>query len=130
MMKSTIDLTRDEMFSHPLTLARNVEDLIKVSDSKLPWNKELDDYFKSNSPEFQSVLTGNNKERKSKQSFLDMYLGIRCECCGISLHLIPWNKVYGLCNKCYDKLEHQCNKNSNYPWTFNNLDKEIDVLYW
>ena len=116
MIKSNIDLTSNEMFSHiqfPYISAW------KILCDKFPWNYRKMRRIESDAdfrPKFEGILTGNREERRLKKDCININTGDICDRCGVSLNLIPWNRYYDLCENCWNDLEKVYGK--KYPWSY------------
>lgn len=124
-MKSNIDLTSNEMFSRKtfrlsskMFRHRTFGVLDKTISYTFPW---LYDFYMPNehhgySVERQEIVfTGNRKERTLKNLCKQEYSGDYCDCCGIFLKRMPWNKRVGLCKECDWDMERRFVK-GKHPW--------------
>lgn len=134
MIKSNIDLTENEMFSRPSMNRMPSVNLFRTIGAIFPWavhfHEVKDDYDLS--PEYQPVLTGNKEERELKQLFLEENSGNHCDCCGVYLLVIPWDRTYGLCRRCQHDMETNYGNKPKYPWEqqYSQRRGGTNPLYW
>lgn len=120
-MKRNIDLTENMMFSRnhgivPINL-RSLEKRIGRKVTKLVnMGDELDDQDSLIDREKQLFPLGDKMERMFIKECIEMDSGNFCDCCGASLKIHPWNRLYGLCAKCADYIDKKYNK-EHFPWS-------------
>lgn len=108
-MKRNIDLTQDRIFSNDWLddLVTSVLTVGLLTGEKIPWNANITELepFKSENDETPLIAIGN-KEDRSKEAFRQRMINREhCERCGDKLHLHPWDKNIGLCDKCNKSLD-------------------------
>lgn len=114
MMKSNIDLTSNEMFSRRPFPTISIREVLF---DKFPWvYREMTPITceADMRPKFEGILTGNKEEIERKKLYKRMDAGNTCDRCGKSLEIIPWDRHYDLCQKCWEDLEKEYGK--KYPW--------------
>lgn len=115
-MKSNIDLTFNEMFSRePISIHLNH---IKRHIG-FPWDMSKITIVESDNdlfPKFEGIRTGDKEQRKIKELCENENTGDYCDCCGSYLKTIPWNRTYGLCQKCMAHYAKEYWKKEDLPW--------------
>lgn len=121
-MKSNIDLTDTEIFSRNRF---NGIDLFlpKVFGTKFPWKMDVeridsDEELGESYRGMQYIFPlGNRERRQFIRECIEMDSGEHCDCCGVSLVIIPWNRTFGLCKRCQKRMEDDViNKKHKFPW--------------
>lgn len=97
MIKSTIDLTASEIFSRrrPFTIVDRLPITLIDKQRDFPWIKLDDDELSE--VKYFPILT---KRQRKWQTIVE-----QCDCCGVILTSIPWNRHYHLCSRCDKYLE-------------------------
>lgn len=126
MIKDNVDLTKNQMFSRgeSFSLRR-----IKTSlfGAKLPWDFRP---LRMPSRKFEAIRTGDREERETKELCDEEMSRDYCDCCGAYLANIPWDRTYGLCQKCSDRLDRAVKIS---PWeekTQTDQNNEVQSLNW
>lgn len=129
-MKNNIDLTSNEMFSRiPIKELSHW----KLIGQKYPWEYYEMTEIKSEEdfkPKFESIFTGDKRERQRKQFAFKMESGDYCDCCGSYLKIIPWDKMDNicLCKTCKKEMSKITNK---VPWIKDtNMKANRNLIEW
>lgn len=110
-MKRNIDLTENQMFSRQSFAIRGT--LRTIFGIEFPWNFSLE---RIACKEFEAIRTGDKQERESKKLCDEAVSRNYCDRCGAYLVSIPWNRTYGLCQRCHDELDIELGRMFVYPW--------------
>ena len=63
------------------------------------------------------VYTGDAESINFRQEYTEVEQGQRCECCGMSITVLPWEVSNGLlCADCLERLEIQVHSKYDTPW--------------
>lgn len=127
MLKSNIDLTNNEMFSRR-QITINFE-----KRQKIPWNI-AESFIEVHSDKdlgyskFEGILTGNKSQRQRRKMYMAMDSGDYCDCCGTYLKKIPWDRTYGVCRKCYKRMEDDPINKRDFPWVFKTYSLNLSEI--
>jgi len=113
-MKNNIDLTENRIFSrnnlHPWTIA-------DFFSTRIPWRQlkqiHSDDDLGLGHQKKSIIAVGNKEQRAKVRHYREIDSLDYCDCCGVRMNLIPWDKEIGVCRKC----------NENYKKTDPSFDK-------
>lgn len=109
MMKSNIDLTKNQIFSRQSFIIRGLDST--TFGTEFPWTFQCPGL---DGKKFEAMRTGDRKEREHKKVCDEAVSRNYCDCCGTYLVNIPWNRTYGLCQRCSDDLDRGLR---TYPWS-------------
>lgn len=122
-MKRNIDLTENMIFSRPsrshigINLRRLEKSMGRISHL---WNPN--DWLQGEQKDslidrqLQIIPLGDRVERMFIKECKKMDSQEYCECCGANLLKHPWNRRYGLCDRCDIQLEQSVVHVKRLPW--------------
>lgn len=127
-MKRNIDLTENRIFSSNNIGLRNIN-ISFITREKFPWNVFLDRIKTEDELDLEhqknSIIAVGNKETRAKiQFYREMDSLDYCDCCGKRMNLKPWDREFGICHSCNERLlkeeEDKCKWRKNTKETIRN----------
>lgn len=129
-MRQNIDLTSNQMFSRYAQPA-TIQGFIRgIFGTKFPWDIP---WSRTAGEKFEAVKTGDRYERKIKKLCDDEISKNYCDRCGAHLVTIPWNRTYGLCQKCHSELNKELGFEHVIPWILkkdSSVNRDATILNW
>ena len=77
------------------------------------------------------VYTGDAESINYRREFTEVEQGLRCECCGRPIIVLPWDGSNGLlCSDCLERLEIQVHGKFDTPWQKVEQGNSVNAVPW
>lgn len=103
-MKRNVDLTENRFFSNDSRFNGVLFPSV-IFAGKFPWNASVeiivsDDDLDADHQRKAIIAVGNKATRAKVKFYREMDSEDYCDCCGVRMNLIPWDREIGVCHKC------------------------------